>query len=120
VKLEDVTLKSILVKSGYINEADFDRAQKDAHDIGKKLQDVLVFRGLIGEDALSKLISEHLGMPHIDIGKQVIADEILNLLPEKLARTYHMIPFAKDVQGIKVAMDDPKNGGSDIATLCGE
>jgi type IV pilus assembly protein PilB len=100
-------LKKILVGSGYIKETDFDDALKSSLDQGRDISDVLIFRGLISEDALGKLISEHLNIPYADVRRMFISTEILNLIPEKLARTYRMIPFEFKDKKIKVAMEKP-------------
>ena len=86
-------LKKILVGSGYVKEPDFDDALKSSQDQGRDVSDVLIFRGLISEDALGKIISEYLNIPYADVRRLFISTEILNLIPEKLARTYRMIPF---------------------------
>ena len=102
-------LKKILVGSGYIKETDFDDALKSSVDQGRDISDVLIFRGLISEDALGKLISENLNIPYADVRRMFISTEILNLIPEKLARTYRMIPFEFKDKKIKVAMENPED-----------
>ncbi|HJX45544.1 MAG TPA: hypothetical protein VJ399_00020, partial [Patescibacteria group bacterium] len=93
-------LKKILVGSGYVGEKDFDDAVNSAADLGKDISDVLIFRGLVSEDALGKLISEHLNIPYADVRRLFIPTEVLTLIPEKLARTYRMVPF--DLKGRKL------------------
>src|SRR3989304_8791848 len=95
MKLPIETLKQIVVGSGFVTERDFDEAVQSSSDLGRKVEDGLVFRGLISEDALSKLVAEHTKVPHANIARQVIPDEILSLIPEKMARSYRMIPFDK-------------------------
>jgi type IV pilus assembly protein PilB len=102
-------LKKILVGSGYIKETDFDDALKSSIDQGRDISDVLIFRGLISEDALGKLISENLNIPYADVRRMFISTEVLNLIPEKLARTYRMIPFEFKDKKIKVAMENPED-----------
>ena len=74
MKLPIETLKQIVVGSGFVTERDFDEAVTSASDLGRKIEDVLVFRGLISEDALSKLVAEHTKVPHANIARQVIPD----------------------------------------------
>ncbi len=102
-------LKKILVGSGYVTEADFDDAFKSSQDQGRDISDVLIFRGLVSEDSLGKLISEHLNIPYADVRRLFIPTEILNLIPEKLARTYRMIPFEFKDKKIKLAMENPED-----------
>jgi type IV pilus assembly protein PilB len=107
MKLPTATLKNILVGGGFVPEADFDDAQRTAINLGRKIEDIIVFRGFISEDALGQLISENLKVPYANLGRISIPDDILSLIPEKLARSYHMVPFAKEGATLKVAMEDP-------------
>ena len=102
-------LKDILVGSGYVTESDFESALKSATDIGREIADVLIFRGLISEDALGKLISEKIGYPYADVRKASISEEVLSLIPEKIARNYRLVPFEKKGKKLKVAMENPEN-----------
>jgi len=107
MKLPNEKLKEILVGSNFIAEKEFEDAVSSASDVGKSIEDILVFRGLISEDALAKLVSEHTKVPYVNIGRQVITDEVLALIPEKLARSYRMVPFAKEEGKLLVAMENP-------------
>lgn len=102
-------LKKILVGSGYVKEPDFDDALKTAQDQGRDVSDVLIFRGFITEDSLGKIISEYLNIPYADVRRLFIPTEVLNLIPEKLARTYRMIPFEAKDKKIKLAMENPED-----------
>jgi type IV pilus assembly protein PilB len=107
--IPEKTLKEIIVKSGFVDEKDFDEANKAASDIGKNIVDILVFRGLVSEEVIGKLISEHLKVPYIRASKQSIPSEVLSLIPEKLARTYRMVPLGKKDGKLSVAMENPED-----------
>ena len=109
MKLATAKLKQILIKSGFVSEKDFDEAAQAAFDVGKPVEDILIFRGLVSEDVLGKLIAENLNVPYANLNRQVIPEEILTKIPEKLARTYRMIAFGQDQYRIKVAMEDPSD-----------
>ncbi|OGM15971.1 hypothetical protein A2V56_04375 [Candidatus Woesebacteria bacterium RBG_19FT_COMBO_42_9] len=109
MKLPIETLKQIVVGSGFVTERDFTEAATSAVDLGRHVEDVLIFRGLISEDALSKLIAEHTKVPHAAITRQIIPDEILALIPEKMARTYRMVPFGKKEGSLALAMENPED-----------
>ena len=108
-RLSPDELKKVLVDSGYIEQAEFNAAVKSAQEIGKSIADTLIFRGLISEDALNKLIAEYLRVPYANLSKVSIPKEVLELVPEKIARTYRIIPYEKHDNALKVAMDDPTN-----------
>jgi type IV pilus assembly protein PilB len=103
------TLKEILVKSGYIDEKNFADAERASTELGRDITDILIFRGLISEDIVGNLISEYLKVPFVQISKTAISPEILALIPEKLARTYRMIPLEKKDGKLSLAMADPED-----------
>lgn len=102
-------LKKILVDSGYIEENAFNEALKTAQEMGKRLDDVLIFRGFITSDALSKLTSEYYNVPFIDLKYTFINDDVLAYIPEKMAQTYRMIPINKTNNELYLAMENPNN-----------
>lgn len=107
------TLKQILTDAGFIAQADFDAAVKTAADLKKPITDILVFRGLITEDALGKLIAEHYGVPHVRLSGKIIPLEVLDLIPEQAALSFKIIPFKLEADTLHLGMADP----SDIEAL---
>jgi len=107
MELSVETLKKILVDAGFVSPEDFDDASRSASELGKRIEDVLAFRGLINEESLGKLIAEHLGVTYVNVDRFVIADEVLALIPERLARSYRMVPFGMKENKLQVAMEDP-------------
>jgi len=103
------TLKKIIVDSGFVAEKDFDDAAKTSSELGKEVADVLIFRGFINEETLGKLISEHFKVPYVDIRRQQISEDVLSTIPERTARAYRIVPFAKEGKKLKLAMEDPEN-----------
>jgi type IV pilus assembly protein PilB len=109
MKFSEDTLKKILVGSGFIPEEEFNIALKNSYDLGKDLKDILIFRGLINEKTLSELISKHLNVNHANIKRKVISDEVLKLIPEKMARNYRMVPFGKEKDKLQIAFENPED-----------
>jgi type IV pilus assembly protein PilB len=102
-------LKKILVGSGFIPEKDFDSANKTATELGRDLIDILIFRGLINEETVGKLVSDHYGVPYVNIKRLQIDSKVLSLIPEKLARTYRAIPVNLKDETLQVAMENPED-----------
>lgn len=102
-------LKTILVDSGFVSESDFNRALTNAQNLEKPISDILIFHGLISEQAMGQLISEHLNVPFVSLKSKSIPLKTLKIVPEQLARAHRMIPFFETDQDLHVAMEDPKN-----------
>jgi len=100
-------LKQIIVRSGLVPEAAFDDAAQTAKDIGKSIEDILVFRGFLNSTIYSKLIADYLHVGWLDMKHVAITDEALSLIPQNLAKTYKMVPLGLDAEKLKLAMSDP-------------
>ncbi|MFA6028059.1 MAG: GspE/PulE family protein [Patescibacteria group bacterium] len=71
--------------------------------------DLLVQKRILTEDAMLNLKGQVLNIPVIDLTGQQVAKEILNIIPEEVARTYHLVPFAKKENDINIALLDPQD-----------
>lgn len=105
--LDPAILRDILVKAGFVSEKDFDDAQQSAKDLGKPVEDVLIYKSLISEDVLGKLIAEYYRVPYQKLSHKVIPTEILRLLPEEAARSFHILPIGREDGALSLAMVDP-------------
>ncbi len=102
-------LKELLVRPGYINRADFELAVKKANENKKDLKDILTERNLIKDEQLGQLIAEDQGFKFINLRKEKIEEEVLDLIPELVARSKRIIAFARKEQEVKVAMLKPND-----------
>lgn len=109
MRLTSEILKKIIVGSGFVQEADFDNAKKTASELGKEVIDILIFRGLVNEETIGKLIADHFEVPYANIGHLSTTPEVLSLIPEKMARVYRVVPFAKEDKKLKLAMENPED-----------
>ncbi len=102
-------LQDILVNSGFVSEADYLSAKEAADELERPIEDILIFRGIISEQALGQLIAEAQGVPFITLKTKSIPLEVLETVPENQARSYQIIPFEKTDTEISIAFTDPQN-----------
>lgn len=100
-------LRDILINSGFVTEDEFDQAVKSAHELERPLSDILIFRGLISEQALGQLIAESLSTPYVSLKNKSIPLELLQVIPENLARVHRIIPFENKDNRLHVAFENP-------------
>ena len=55
------------------------------------------------------LIADYLKVPFVILSKISIDENVYRIVPQKVARKQKVIVFAKDSNGIKLAMVDPRN-----------
>jgi type IV pilus assembly protein PilB len=102
-------LRQILTSSGFINPEDFDAAAKAAEEVSQPVTDILVFRGLISEDALGKLIAEFYQVKFVSLHNKVIPLDILDIIPEQAALSFHTIPFKRVADQLHLGMENPQD-----------
>ena len=61
---------------------------------GQTLASMLVQKGYLDEEDLVVTLSEQLGIPHIRVAHYNIPQEVLDEVPESLARQYEMLPVS--------------------------
>jgi type IV pilus assembly protein PilB len=107
--ITDEELKSLVLKNGLIDEKGFSKIEEEARNSGNTIQETLTEKDVVSDENLGILISDFLKYPFIILAKTTISPDVFNIIPEKMARHKKIIPFARDVTGVKLAMEDPSN-----------
>jgi len=102
-------IKEILIRDHIIKPEDLDKALDEQKKHGGELSKILVRMGLIGEDQLTFLLSQGLGMPPIDINRLKIDPVVVKMIPQEIAVNYQIMPISKMGDSLTLAMADPLN-----------
>jgi len=113
MRVEPQQLKAFLLDAGLLTKDQFENAFKKAKNSNQKVSDVLVSEGLIPQEELIKLEAYILGIPFVNLEKEVINSEVLKIIPEPIARSHNIVAFRKQGNNLEVAMLDPE----DLATI---
>lgn len=105
-------LKKVLLDSGFIDKASFDKASQEAEKTDRDITNILVEHGNISEEYLAEILADYFGVEFVSLKKITIPDDVLKEVSEEVAKTRKLIPFAyveEEVpdSGLKVAMVDP-------------
>ncbi len=106
--LKDKALRS-LIQSQQLKQKDIDEALALQKKKGISLDKALIQKGLINEKDLLVLLVRELSIPFINLGKYRIDLSLKEIIPERVARQYHIIPLAVLEDSITVAIADPLN-----------
>lgn len=109
MRVEPQQLKAFLIDAGLMTKAQYEKAVKKAKKNRKRLDDVLVAEGHITQPELVKLEAYILGIPFINLEKEIISPEILKIIPEPIARKHNIVAFKKKGNELEVAMLDPQD-----------
>jgi len=107
--VEPQQLKAFLLDAGLVSEKQFDDCFKKAEKTKQRVGDVLVSEGLITQEMLIKLEAYILGIPFVNLEKEVVSPEVLKIIPEPIARSHNIIAFRKKGNDLEVAMLDPED-----------
>lgn len=113
MKVEPKQLREFLIDAGLVEQSVVDEAIKESGQNGKALGDLLLEKGAISEEELRKMYAYILGIPFIDLEKEKIPKEVLQLIPEPIASKNNIVAFQKSNRELRVAMLNP----DDIQTI---
>ncbi|HWN43709.1 MAG TPA: hypothetical protein VNW71_15890, partial [Thermoanaerobaculia bacterium] len=103
-------LGQLLVARGWITVQQLTRALTTQQVVGGRLGTCLLEMDSISEDNLLKGLSEQHGVPTVSLDDlRGIPDEVIALLPDKLARRCRAVPFRVVGTRLDVAMLEPRN-----------
>ncbi|HEY3571503.1 MAG TPA: hypothetical protein VGP73_26495 [Thermoanaerobaculia bacterium] len=103
-------LGQLLVARGWITVQQLTRALKNQNVAGGRLGTCLLEMDALGEELLLKGLSEQQGVPAADADElRGVPDEVLALVPEKLARRCRAVPFRVEGGRLDLALMDPRN-----------
>ena len=113
MRVEPQQLKAFLLDAGLITKERLELALEKAQKTNQKVSDILVSEGLISQEELIKLEAYILGIPFVNLEKEIVSFEVLKIIPEPIARSHNIIAFRKKGNDLEVAMLDPE----DLATI---
>jgi type IV pilus assembly protein PilB len=107
--LPNEQIKALLLQSGQVDQKAIASLEAVAKDSRISLQEAAIEKDAISDENLGILIANHLKFPFISLSKMSIPDNVFSVVPERIARKYKIVSFAKDTEGVRVAMADPLN-----------
>ncbi len=103
-------LGQLLVARGWITVQQLTRALKNQNVAGGRLGTCLLEMDALTEELLLKGLAEQHGVPAAGADDlRGIPDEVLELIPDKLARRLRSVPFRVEGSRLDLAVTDPRN-----------
>ncbi|NQV88128.1 MAG: type II/IV secretion system protein [Parcubacteria group bacterium] len=107
MKIAAAQLEILLVGSNLISHKVFTDAINKSEKENIPIEEYLVNEGIISDLNLGQLIANTLGQSYINLSRLKIPEEILQIIPEVVARSRGVIAFAKDDKSVSLGMTDP-------------
>ena len=112
MKIEQQQLKAFLLDSELVTKVDIEKAEAEAAESGKKIEDILLGLGKIKEEELARLKAYILGIPFVNLEEEKIDPKVLSVIPEPIAKKHNIVSFKKSGKNLEVAMLDPEDLGT--------
>ncbi len=102
-----IRIGDLLVARQIISQQQLERALAEQKNTGRKLGRQLVDMGFVEENALLGLLSQQLDIPFVELKNFRFDPQLVQRLPENLARRYRVIILRDDPEGVLLGMSDP-------------
>jgi len=102
-------LKKLVLQTELISEKDFDDSLREAQRAEKSVVNILISRGLLTQDYYADILAGYFHVPRVKLVGRNIPRDILDILPETIARSHNAVVFDKKDNTIHVALLDPAN-----------
>jgi len=104
-------IADLLITKGLLSQKQKDDLEaelaKNALPNSKHLENYLIQKGILLEEALLQVYSDYLGCPFVDLSQQPIDSQAIALVPFKFASQNKVIPIKKEDNMVTVALRDP-------------
>lgn len=102
-------MKNFLLQKSLVTPEQFLDVEKELETSSKTLEEVLVAKNILSSAEFTKIKGQAFNMESMDLSDINVEPEILNLLPQKVAKNYEMVIFEKQDDNIKVGMVNPQD-----------
>jgi type II secretory ATPase GspE/PulE/Tfp pilus assembly ATPase PilB-like protein len=107
--LTDAELKKTLLELNYVTEEECKKAEAQAKAHSVSLKDAFFELSLLNQDLYESAMAEYYHLPYFNLEKSPPTPQLVELLPEDIARTYNSVIVAQENDKIVVATADPSN-----------
>lgn len=115
-------LGKLLIEGRVLTQAQLDQALADAAARAGSLVEAIVRLGLASETQVTTTLTSRYGFPYLPLEHYEIDEHLREVVPESLARRYHLIPIDVVGNALTLAMTDPSDleaiQAVELATKC--
>ena len=108
MRIPDVIIEKLLARIGAANPEQIATLKEESLHSKRPLQDIVIDKEIIDDKTLVKAFSDYTQIPYIELDPKSIPSDVLNRIPERIARQYNAILFKIGDDGVQqLAMEDP-------------
>lgn len=108
MRISDKILETLLGRASLATPEQVAALKKEATRLKRSLQEIVLDQKVATEQTLAQAYGDYAQIPYVELEPSKIAPEVLNLIPERVARQYNAVLFQIDKEGVHhLAMEDP-------------
>src|SRR5258706_3671796 len=107
--LSNKELETLVSQSALVDHSLLNAAVQFSETANVPLAAALVEKGVLTDEQLGTLVAGSFKLPFIALSSLSIPENIFHIIPEKIARKQKAIVFARDQNGVSIALADPRN-----------
>jgi type IV pilus assembly protein PilB len=108
MRIYDSLVEKLLKGNGKVSDKQLAEFREQAASEKSSLQEVAVKNGVVSEKDLALAYAQEIDVPFAELTASELKRDVLQLIPEKVARQYHAVAFDIADDGVVlVAMEDP-------------
>lgn len=108
MRISDIIIEKLLARSGAATPEQIIALKEESAHSRRPLQELVIDNEMFTDKALIQAWADFTQIPFIELDPREIPSEILNKIPERIARQYNVILFKISEDGIQhLAMEDP-------------
>lgn len=109
MKLDNDTLKKILLDGNYVTEEDIGKAEDYANEHRVSVVEYLLTEGLISDDIIGQAVAESLNVTYSNLKTREPSKDQILLIPEDIAKELRVICFDQNEDEVTITTDNPQN-----------
>jgi type IV pilus assembly protein PilB len=108
MRISDTILETLLGRASLATPEQVTALKQEAARLKRPLQDLVLEQKVTDEKTLVQVFADYAEVPYIELDPATIPSDVLNLIPERVARQYNAVLFKLDPDGVHhLAMEDP-------------
>lgn len=109
MRITNEQIKEFIITSGLLQKDVVEKAFLKAKKDGVSFEEFLIAQQLLTRERIGKIRAYLLGVPFVNLENERVPQDVLDLIPETIARNHHVVSYRKKNDTLEVAMLDPED-----------
>ena len=101
------TFEEFLIDENWVTAKQLTDLNLEQDKTKQSLEQALVTSKLLDEEKLTRARAKFFGLPYVDLRSQSLSKQALTAMPKEAIENYHLLPFAKEGNSLRIALTDP-------------